>query len=65
MDYIGCNSNRRNHFFFTAGKAFNIARNADVPLSIDCIRYFAGWADKLSGKVLEVDSSLTVIVDLV
>ncbi|KIM54978.1 hypothetical protein SCLCIDRAFT_135639 [Scleroderma citrinum Foug A] len=35
------------------GKAFNIARNADVTLSIDCMRYFAGWADKLSGKVLE------------
>jgi len=47
---------QRNDFFFTAGKAFNIARNADVPLSIDCIRYFAGWADKISGNVLEVNS---------
>lgn len=24
---------------------------ADVPLSIDHYRYFAGWADKLQGKV--------------
>ncbi|KAG6332120.1 hypothetical protein ID866_6972 [Astraeus odoratus] len=35
------------------GKAFNIARTADVPLSIECIRYYAGWADKITGQVLE------------
>ena len=37
-----------------AGKAYNIARNADIPLSIECIRYFAGWADKITGNVIEV-----------
>jgi len=26
---------------------------ADVPLSIDHYRYFAGWADKIHGKVCE------------
>ncbi|KAI6146137.1 aldehyde dehydrogenase [Pisolithus tinctorius] len=35
------------------GKAFNIARSADVVAAIDCIRYFAGLADKISGRVIE------------
>ena len=28
---------------------------ADVPLSVDHYRYFAGWADKLHGKTIPVD----------
>ena len=35
------------------GKAFGWAR-LDVTGSVDCIRYYAGWADKLSGQVQEV-----------
>ncbi|OJA12632.1 hypothetical protein AZE42_04484 [Rhizopogon vesiculosus] len=35
------------------GKTFNFARNVDVAGSIDCIRYYAGWADKVTGQVLE------------
>ncbi|KAJ8593641.1 aldehyde dehydrogenase [Rhizopogon salebrosus TDB-379] len=35
------------------GKTFNWARNADVAGSIDCIRYYAGWADKVTGQVQE------------
>ncbi|KAI6013728.1 aldehyde dehydrogenase [Pisolithus microcarpus] len=35
------------------GKTFNIARHGDVSAAIDCIRYFAGWADKISGRVME------------
>ncbi|KAF9219696.1 Aldedh-domain-containing protein [Gyrodon lividus] len=35
------------------GKTFNWARNADVAGSIDCIRYYAGWADKVVGQVQE------------
>ncbi|OAX35879.1 aldehyde dehydrogenase [Rhizopogon vinicolor AM-OR11-026] len=35
------------------GKTFNFARNADIAGSIDCIRYYAGWADKVTGQVLE------------
>ncbi|KAI6166293.1 aldehyde dehydrogenase [Pisolithus thermaeus] len=35
------------------GKAFNAARSKDVPSAIACIRYFAGWADKISGRVME------------
>ncbi|KAG1864486.1 aldehyde dehydrogenase domain-containing protein [Suillus tomentosus] len=35
------------------GKTFNWARNVDVAGSIDCIRYYAGWADKVTGQVQE------------
>ncbi|KAI6122417.1 aldehyde dehydrogenase [Pisolithus thermaeus] len=35
------------------GKAFNVARYGDIPTAIACIRYFAGWADKISGRVIE------------
>ncbi|KAI6042818.1 aldehyde dehydrogenase [Pisolithus marmoratus] len=35
------------------GKAFNLARGMDVAGAIGCIRYFAGWADKISGRVIE------------
>jgi aldehyde dehydrogenase (NAD+) len=36
------------------GKPIRDARAADLPLSIDCIRYYAGWADKIHGNVLPV-----------
>lgn len=36
------------------GKTFTWAYNADLPNSYGCIRYYAGWADKNSGRVLEV-----------
>ena len=35
------------------GKTFNWAKNADVAGAIDCIRYYAGWADKVTGQVME------------
>ncbi|KAG1767109.1 aldehyde dehydrogenase domain-containing protein [Suillus occidentalis] len=35
------------------GKTFNWARNADIAGSIDCIRYYAGWADKVTGQTQE------------
>ncbi|KAI6040399.1 aldehyde dehydrogenase [Pisolithus marmoratus] len=35
------------------GKAFNFARHADIVAAIDCVRYWAGWADKISGRVIE------------
>ncbi|KAI6100130.1 aldehyde dehydrogenase [Pisolithus sp. B1] len=35
------------------GKTFNTARSWDVPAAITCVRYFAGWADKISGRVIE------------
>jgi aldehyde dehydrogenase (NAD+) len=32
------------------GKPIRDARNADLPLVIDCLRYYAGWADKIHGR---------------
>ena len=31
------------------GKPINDSRAADLPLAIDCLRYYAGWADKIHG----------------
>src|SRR5262245_403168 len=36
------------------GKPRAVARAADLPLSIDCLRYFAGWATKIEGSTLPV-----------
>lgn len=36
------------------GKTFSWAYNVDVPGASGCIRYYAGWADKNTGKVMEV-----------
>ena len=34
------------------GKPIFFSRIADIPLSIDHFRYFAGWADKVHGKTI-------------
>lgn len=36
------------------GKPIRDARAADLPLAIDCLRYYAGWADKIHGDVLPI-----------
>lgn len=36
------------------GKPIRDSRNADLPLVIDCLRYYAGWADKLHGQTIPV-----------
>ena len=36
------------------GKPINDSRNVDLPLAIECYRYFAGWADKIEGKTIPV-----------
>ncbi|GAA5861130.1 hypothetical protein JCM8547_008044 [Rhodosporidiobolus lusitaniae] len=36
------------------GKAFAIAKGFDVSEAANCLRYYAGWADKDHGKVIEV-----------
>jgi phenylacetaldehyde dehydrogenase len=36
------------------GKPRVVARAADVPLSVDCLRYMAGWATKLEGVTLPI-----------
>ena len=36
------------------GKPYYVAKAVDVPLSIACYRYFAGWADKIQGKTTPI-----------
>ncbi|MBX3445023.1 MAG: aldehyde dehydrogenase family protein [Planctomyces sp.] len=36
------------------GKPVKDALTADVPLVIDCLRYYAGWADKVHGQTIPV-----------
>jgi aldehyde dehydrogenase (NAD+) len=37
------------------GKPIRDSLNADLPLSIDCYRYYAGWADKIEGKTIPIN----------
>ena len=39
------------------GKTFSNSKNIDLAMSIATIRYYAGWADKLHGQVIETDES--------
>lgn len=36
------------------GKPIRESRNADLPLVIDCLRYYAGFADKIQGSTIPV-----------
>jgi aldehyde dehydrogenase (NAD+) len=36
------------------GKPYAVAKAADLPLSVACYRYYAGWADKVQGKTIPV-----------
>jgi acyl-CoA reductase-like NAD-dependent aldehyde dehydrogenase len=42
------------------GKPFNEVRNFDIPMVIRVIRYFAGWCDKICGKVIPVEGDYHV-----
>ncbi|KAH9007022.1 NAD-aldehyde dehydrogenase [Lactarius hatsudake] len=37
------------------GKPVKIARDADISDSVGCLRYYAGWADKILGQSIEID----------
>jgi aldehyde dehydrogenase (NAD+) len=37
------------------GKPRHVARTADLPLTIACYRYYAGWADKIQGKTIPIN----------
>lgn len=39
------------------GKPFKDSFNVDLVLVINCIRYYAGWADKIHGKTIPVDGN--------
>jgi aldehyde dehydrogenase (NAD+) len=36
------------------GKPLNDSLKADLPLTIACYRYYAGWADKIQGKTIPI-----------
>jgi aldehyde dehydrogenase (NAD+) len=36
------------------GKPIAESRNVDLPLVIDCFRYYAGWADKIQGQTVPI-----------
>ena len=36
------------------GKPIKDSRNVDLPLTIDCLRYYAGYADKIHGQTIPV-----------
>ncbi|TBU50473.1 NAD-aldehyde dehydrogenase [Dichomitus squalens] len=38
------------------GKPVKIARDFDIGDSVQCLRYYAGWADKILGQAIEVDN---------
>ena len=39
------------------GKPYRDSIAADLPLTIKCYRYYAGWADKIHGKTIPVDGN--------
>lgn len=45
-----------------AGKPLSATKRMDIPAAIDCLDYYAGWADKISGEVAPVRlDALTVV----
>jgi aldehyde dehydrogenase (NAD+) len=36
------------------GKPISESRNGDLPLVVDCLRYYAGWADKIHGQTVPI-----------
>ena len=39
------------------GKPYSDSLTADLPLTIKCYRYYAGWADKIHGKTIPVEGN--------
>src|SRR6516225_7680579 len=39
------------------GKPYKVAKGADLPLTVACYRYYAGWADKVQGKTIPVSGN--------
>ena len=40
--------------FKLQGKVFGVTKQWDLEIAISTIRYYAGWADKIQGKTIEV-----------
>ena len=43
------------------GKPYSDAFNIDLPLAIKCFRYYAGWADKITGSTVPIDGNYIAI----
>lgn len=41
-----------------AGTLYTDSMGLNVPQAIGCLRYYAGWADKIDGKTLEMDGGI-------
>ncbi|KAM7512809.1 hypothetical protein LguiB_011684 [Lonicera macranthoides] len=41
-----------------AGKLFNVGTSIDVPMAANCLRYYAGAADKIHGETLKMSREL-------
>jgi aldehyde dehydrogenase (NAD+) len=39
------------------GKPVSDARSGDIPLALDALRYYAGWADKIHGQTIPVSGN--------
>src|SRR5262245_54945950 len=39
------------------GKPLRDSQGADLPLTVKCYRYYAGWADKIHGKTIPVEGN--------
>src|SRR5438046_10185131 len=39
------------------GKPYRDSFNIDLPLTVKCSRYYAGWADKMPGKTIPVEGT--------
>ncbi|KAK7470746.1 hypothetical protein VKT23_002166 [Stygiomarasmius scandens] len=40
------------------GKPVKVARDFDIGDSVQCLRYYAGWADKITGQTIEIEGTL-------
>jgi len=39
------------------GKPVGDARSGDIPLALECLRYYAGWADKIQGQTIPINGN--------
>ncbi|KAI0049622.1 NAD-aldehyde dehydrogenase [Auriscalpium vulgare] len=44
------------------GKPVKVARDFDIGDSVGCLRYYAGWADKITGESIEIDRKTKVAI---
>lgn len=52
---------KRGYLCVSTGKVYEKAKNQDIGGAIAVIRYYAGWADKIQGKTIEVSSIVNVV----